>query len=78
MMKAILLEIEIKQGQSVKLSLGEAKELYDQLHKLFGNDTSEPIAPYVPPFEPYWPMCPGDDGTKIIPPYTITCTSDTQ
>ena len=49
------IELETSDGTSVTLTIEEAKELHDQLHKLFGK-TYVPSAPiYIR--ERQWPWC---------------------
>lgn len=40
------LTFETAKGTQVELSVDEAKELYDQLHQLFGKDTTYVPNPY--------------------------------
>lgn len=52
MIKYVVIEID---GKELKLSPDKAEELYDELHKLYGqkNVQSIPFGPYSPPIEPY-------------------------
>ncbi len=53
------IELKTKDGKKIKLTADEARELYNQLHELFGAKYI-PIAPiviakpYVPSPLPYW------------------------
>lgn len=53
-LKLTKLELETEDGKRVELSLAEAKELYEQLHELFGDKTvylpSQPVA--IDPSQP--------------------------
>ena len=56
-LKLTNLELETNDGTKVKLSLDEARELYEQLHELFGNKTVYlPGAPVIIDRwrTPYW------------------------
>lgn len=70
------LTITTQDGKEINLSLEDAKELYAQLHELFGKPTEHPTTPiYIPykkpPFEPpYTPMW----HTTVVPP-EVTTTS---
>jgi hypothetical protein len=65
------MEITTKTGEKIVVSVEEAKELYDQLHKLFGE---KPVVSYPIYIEPYrWkypnfpptPMWTSDSGMSI-------------
>ena len=43
------IEIEIKVGKKIELSLAEAKELHEQLHELFGDKFTTHYPAYIGP-----------------------------
>lgn len=54
----IKIELEMKDGKRISLSQEEAKDLYYQLHELFGQKNSPPIIidrwPYYPSIPQIW------------------------
>ena len=62
--------LETKEGQKVEISLDEAKDIYEQLHQLFGEKTrylpSPSITPiWTWPYRPYQPYFTTSGGTTI-------------
>lgn len=80
-LKLTKLELETKNGTKIELSLDEARELHEQLHELFGKETTViPSAPVIierdrwyPP-SPYYPQvwCSADTAQLKGPNLTVS------
>ena len=54
-LKVTGLELETEDGKKVSLTLGEAKDLYEQLDELFSKEVPGPAYPiYIDRYRPYW------------------------
>ena len=67
------IEIEIKAGKKIELSLAEAKELHEQLYELFGDKFTMHYPAYIGPhwYVREYPIYP----TRPYITYTVTGTS---
>jgi hypothetical protein len=70
-LKLTSIQLKTKDGEEITLLMDEARELYNQLHELFGDKTTYvPSAPiiierdrWLRPYQPYWqPYCTSDHG----------------
>ena len=68
-MKIVLEDIN---GKEIKLSIEEAKRVYDELRQMFGENPTCPIYPWYPEPEPVYPYTPWySPGTYYEAPKTI-------
>jgi len=69
-LKVTKIEFETKDFKKIELSIEEAKDLYNQLHELFGSKTI-PTIPIIirehTPYGPQWIIKENTDNTGVIP-----------